>query len=124
MTPDAGIEEARPYVGEIVWALFFAYQALNIRIVLLAWLASTKDEDKIHWYRDPAMRNLLRASLSPEELRQFDQASVGKIALFRRLIESKILWHWDRLKSGAILGDEAIAQAQAIFEATSRLGRG
>lgn len=123
MTPDRDVEEVRPYVGEIVWALFFGYQALNMRIVFLTWLASTKDEDKIHWYRDSAMRSLLKAALSGEELQQFDQTNIGKIALFRRLIESKILWHWHRLISGAEFGDEALVQTRAISEAIGRIGR-
>lgn len=123
MMPDLGVEETRPYVGEVVWALFFVYQALNIRIVLLSWQASEKDENKIHWYRDRYTRSLLEAALNPDELQKFDSAQIGKVSYFRRVIESKILVHWHRLISGAEFGDEALKQAEKILEAADRIGR-
>lgn len=123
MMPDPGVEEVRPYIGEVVWALFFLYQAVNIRIVLLTWLATTKDEEKIHWYRDNYTRGLLEAALGKEEMRKFDAVNLGKIAYFRRVVESKILAQWQRLISGAEFGDEAIKQAEIILEAASKIGR-
>ena len=49
MIPDQGVEEARPYAGEVVWSMFSVYQAVNMRIVFLAWMSHTEDERKIHW---------------------------------------------------------------------------
>lgn len=121
MLPDARIEEVRPYVGEYVWALFFAYQAVHLRIVFLAWRSATEDHEKIYWYQDPGIRQLLMAILSDDELTRLDGANLGKIAMFRRLSEIKVLAKWQRLLSGAEAGDEAIEQGQRILAAAAEV---
>ncbi len=124
MIPDQDIEEARPYVGEVVWALLSVYQAVSLRIVMLAWLSSDKDEEKIHWYKDTPTRNLLALALTKEELKKFDALRIGKIDYVRKAIEIKVLAAWQRVISGAEFGDEALFQAHKILEATSKVGRG
>lgn len=121
MIPDSRLEEVRPYVGEYLWALFFAYQAVHLRIVFLAWSAATEDHEKIHWHQDSGIRQLLKVILSSEELEQFDETGLGKIALFRRLAESKVLAEWRRLLSGAAAGDEAMEQGQRILKAATEV---
>lgn len=121
MMPDPNIEEARPYVGEVVWSHFFVYQAFNMRIVVLAWWSTSKDEDKINWHRDTATRGLLAAALTPDELAKLDALQIGKIDYVRRTIEMKVLKSWHRLISGAEFGDEALKHAQTILEAASNV---
>lgn len=121
MIPDSRIEEVRPYVGEYMWALFFAYQAVHLRIVILAWSSATEDHEKIHWYQDSGIRQLLRVILTREELDQFDNTDLGKIAMFRRLAESKVLAEWQKLLSGATAGDEAMEQGQRILMAATEV---
>lgn len=122
MMPDPNIEEARPYVGEIVWSYFFAYQAFNIRLVLLAWLSNLNDDDnnKINWHCDTATRRVLAVALTPGELARLDALEIGKISYARQTIESKILKSWWRLISGEEFGDEAFKHSQAILEAVNR----
>lgn len=119
MVPDGNIEEIRPYVGELVWSYFFAYQALTLRIVLLAWWSRTKEEDRINWHTDGVIRSLLTSALSKEDISHLDSLVIGKIDFARRSIESKVLASWRDLISGAVLGDEAMKQAQAILEVAS-----
>jgi hypothetical protein len=121
MMPDRNIEEARPYVGELVWSYFFAYQAFTLRVVLLAWLSTSKDEDKINWHKDSATRRLLASALTDNELARLDSLTIGKIEFARRTIEMKVLTSWQRLISGATFGDEAMKQAQNILEAASNV---
>lgn len=123
MIPDQDVEEVRPYVGEVVWALFSVYQAVNLRIVLLAWWSSDRDEEKIHWYKDTLTRDLLALALTKEELKKFDALPMGKIDYVRKAIEIKVLAAWQRVISGAELGDEALLQAHKILEASSKVGR-
>lgn len=123
MMPDSNIEEARPYVGEAVWSYFFVYQALCIRIVVLAWLSMSKDEDKINWHRDAGTCGLLAAALTPEELARLDALQIGKIDYVRRTIEMKVLKSWHRIISGAEFGNEALTHAQTILEAVNKLGK-
>jgi hypothetical protein len=121
MSPDSQIEETRPYVGEVVWSLFFAYQAINIRIVFLAWSAVYTDEEKIYWYRDDGTLSLLRLALTKAEMDKFESLKIGKIAYFRKVIEGKLLASWRNLLSGAEFGEEALVHAQSIISATSKV---
>lgn len=124
MIPDQYVEEARPYVGEVVWSLFSVYQAFNVRIIMLAWLSGDRDEEKIHWYKDPPTRNFIALALTKEELIKFDALPIGKIDYVRKAIEARVLAAWQRVISGAEFGDEALLQAHKILEATSKVGRG
>ena len=52
MYEDKNVEQARPYIGEIVWALFYAYLTVISRFVLLQYIAAS-DEDRINWVCRP-----------------------------------------------------------------------
>lgn len=121
MSPDPQIEEVRPYVGEVVWSLFYVYQAINIRIVFLAWSFAHADEEKIYWYKDEGTLSLLRLALSKEEMDKFDYLKMGKIDYFRKIIEEKLLKSWKKLLSGEDFREEALQHAQAIISATAKV---
>jgi len=121
ISPDSQIEEARPYVGEVVWSLFYAYQAINIRIVFLVWSSAHSDEDKIYWYKDEGTLSLLRLSLTKEEMDKFESLQMGKIDYFRKVIEGKLLTAWRKLLSGAEFREETLQHAQSIISATSKV---
>jgi len=121
MSPDPKIEETRPYVGEVVWSLFYAYQAINIRIVFLAWSSAHSDEEKIYWYRDEGNLSLLRLALTKDEMDKFQSLKMGKIDYFRKVIEGKLLAAWRKLLSGEEFREEAIKHAQSIINATSKV---
>jgi hypothetical protein len=123
MMPDSNIEEARPYVGEVVWSHFYVYQTFNMRIVMLAWWSTSRDEDKINWHRDAPTRGLLAAALTSDELATLDALQIGKIDYVRRTIEMKVLKSWHRIISGAEFGNEALRHAQTILETVSKVGR-
>lgn len=117
LLPDVDIEEARPYVGEIVWSYFFAYQAFIMRLVLLAKWSTSRDEDKINWHQDTQIRRLLAAAMTSEELSKLDSLQIGKIDFARRAIEMKVLNAWHKLISGAEFGEEALKHSQKLLEA-------
>jgi len=119
MNPDLQVEEARPYVGEIVWALFFAYQAIHIRIELL--ITTGTDTEVVNWYTDTANSAFIKAVLDASEAQAFESIQFGKIAFFRRTVEAKILMHSKKLISGAQHGDEAAEQAQAILRTADQI---
>lgn len=121
MSPDPQIEEARPYVGEVVWSLFYVYQAINIRIVFLAWSSAHTDEEKIYWYRDEGTLGLLHLALTKEEMDKFEYLKIGKIDYFRKVIEGNLLNAWRKLLSGAEFREEALQHAQSIINATSKV---
>jgi hypothetical protein len=116
---DKTIEEERPYVGETVWALFFAYRAFHIRIIHLARESLSKPEN-INWLTDPPTRGLLFAILSPEEMSELDALHISKVQFIGRIIDEKVLRAWHRLISGAELGEEAMRHGSALLAAVSR----
>ncbi|KFC66603.1 hypothetical protein FG94_03273 [Massilia sp. LC238] len=116
---DRTIEEERPYVGEVVWALFFAYRSFNMRLVHLA-RQSLSTPGSINWSADAATRGLLAATLSAEEIAEFDRLGISKVDFVRRTIEGKVLSAWHRLISGAEFGEEALRHAHALLKVVSR----
>lgn len=119
---DMAIEEERPYVGEIVWALFFSYRAFNIRLIYLA-RQSLSNPSYINWNADPPTRNLLVATLSEKELAEFDALRIAKVDFVCRLIEEKVLNSWHKLISGAEFGEEALKHANSLLKVVSRTTR-
>lgn len=116
---DTKIEEERPYIGEIVWAHFFAYRSFNIRLMYISMSALSRPE-LIDWRADAPMRGLLVATLSAAELAQLDTLVIAKIDFVRRTLEDKVLSAWHKLISGEEFGAEALRHANALLKVVSR----
>jgi hypothetical protein len=86
LSGDTSIEEERPYIGEIVWALFFAYRAFSLRLIYLS-RQSLSNPSRINWNTDLSTRGLLVATLSVNELAELDRMEISKIDFVRRSIE-------------------------------------
>jgi hypothetical protein len=114
------IEEVRPYVGEYMWAVFYCYQTILIRILVLLQLGRT-DAEKIEWYKDGGTRQVIAAVLTPAEMEEFDQAEFAKIAWLQRRLESKLLAAARKIISGENFGAEALEQAKQIQERIAQL---
>lgn len=120
MMPDKGIEEARPYVGEIAWSYFHVYQAFNLRLITMA-MHSMTDPSKIEWHKDKPTRGLLSSVLSGEQMSAMDSATIGKITYVRQAIEAEVLYQWQSLLSGKEFGDEAMKHVQSRLSAVAKL---
>jgi hypothetical protein len=114
------IEEARPYVGEYMWAVFYCYQTILLRILVLLQLGRT-DAEKIEWYKDSGTRQVIAAVLTPAEMEEFDQTEFAKITWLQRRLESKVLAAARKIISGENFGAEALEQAKLIQERISQL---
>lgn len=113
-----GIEDCRPFIGPILWSLFYAYRALVGRT---GWLfVKGKDQGYIEpWYEDSGIRQILGAVMDESELASFDSLQVGKFQHMCQLLESKILVEADQIISGASSGALGLEQAQRIADAAS-----
>jgi hypothetical protein len=114
------IENVRPYVGEYMWAIFFSYQAIMLRILVLLHLGRD-DAAKIEWHKDPGVRHLMEAVLKKEELDEFDTRQFGKISWLRLRLDSKILNASSKIISGEEFGEEALKQAMLIQQRVAQL---
>lgn len=115
-----GVEEARPYVGEYLWAVFYSYETIFLRIVVLLQLGRT-DAEKIEWHKDKGTRSLVEAILSEQELQVFDQTRFGKVRWLQRNLEAKILSSAQKLISGEVFGAESLEQAALIHQKIAQL---
>ena len=109
------VEKARPYIGEYMWSLFFAYRQIMGRILFLLY-AGLEDENKAQWDKDKGIRQILNAVLTQNEIDEFDRKRLGKLALLQRKLEAKILTESQKLISGEELGSESLKQADLILE--------
>ena len=107
------LEEVRPYVGEYLWSVFYSYRLVMGRIsLLLHW--SLKEPDKIEWYKDKAIQQVLEAVLTSSQLDEFEKINFGKISWLQQRLESKILDALQKIISGEELGAKSLAQAELI----------
>jgi hypothetical protein len=111
LTPD--IEKVRPFIGEYIWAVFWCYQAILARILVLLQTGRT-DAEKLEWYKDTGTRNLIKEVLMPAELAEFDSTTFGKRSWLQRRLESKLLGATHRIISGESFGAESLEQASLI----------
>lgn len=113
-------ENARPFVGEFIYALFFAYRALSGRVAF--FIKNGVEKGKVdNWFEDPGIRRLISAALTPEEIKQFDETKVRMFMWLRNLIEQKILGQANRIISGEEAGHLGLEQAQRIVDAAREL---
>jgi hypothetical protein len=108
-----GIEEVRPYVEDMAWALFIAYRALILRILFVVNLE--KDKPKVlSWYEDPHTKNLITAVVNSNELAEIDATSLARFGRVLDVIERKLLTALRKTISGEESGVDAAQNAIQI----------
>ena len=111
-TPE--MDQARPFLGEKLYAMTFSYRAIVGRICfLLKW-----DVQKGHvspWFQDDGIKRLLREVLAPQEMEQFEGLTRRRVMWMRNLLEAKILDDLRKVIAGTQLVDEGLEQAQRIL---------
>lgn len=110
----------RPFIGEYLYALFFAYRALISRISYIVM----EGRDKGHistWFADKGIRQLIATVMNNEEIEKFDNIAISKISYMRDLIEQKMLRHISKIITGESDSELSLEQARKIAEAASKL---
>jgi hypothetical protein len=120
---DRDVEQVRPYIGEYIWAVYYSYQAVMLRIVYLLH-EGRSDAEKLEWHKDSGTRQLIEAVLPPDECKEFDATRFGKITWLQRRLESKILVATRKLVSGEEFGADALEQAKLIQQRVADLRSG
>lgn len=116
------VEKLRPFVGELLWSLFFGYRALVGRMGVLFAVdgPSAKKEKMVYYLDDPIFSQLLEALLTPDEIGLVQKQIVGAYPFARGLIEQKILVQARQVIDGAHSADTALAQARRILSASEK----
>lgn len=108
------IDDVRPYVGELMWFLFFSYRRIFSRIAWLIKQAMDGKRDKIYWYKDTALRNVFDSILTKEEMLDFDGLKFQKIQFLKQKLESKIITEMHKVISGKDLVNDSTDQIMLI----------
>lgn len=115
----SSIESARPYIGEYIWLMVYAYRAVFVRITLLLFWGKN-DAEKLLWHEDSGIQQLLRAVLSKKEMNSFDRQKFGKIIWLQRCLEEKILSNLRKIISGESSVEPSVEQIKLIKDAVAK----
>jgi hypothetical protein len=113
-------EQSRPYVGEYAWAIFYCYEAIMIRLLVVLHIGRD-DAAKVEWYKDSGTRALIAGALTRSELAEFDQLQFGRLAWLQRTLERKLLNAAQKVISGEEFGVESLEQASIIQQRATAL---
>lgn len=117
---DSNIELARPFVGEYLWSLLYAYEAVCIRTTLLLWQYRSKGTGDA-WFEDEVTLRVIRSVTNDAEFQEFQKLEFGKISWYRNLIERKFLAAASRIINGEASTDIALLEGQRIFKVANEL---
>lgn len=109
------IEQERPFLGENLYALFFAYRAIIGRICYL--LETDVAKGYVNpWFQDDGVRHLLRLVITPEQIKQFEELKYDRVHWMTNAIEGNILDELRRVIAGTQSVDDGLEQAKRILE--------
>jgi hypothetical protein len=119
----AAAEHARPFVGEVVWSMYFVYRAFILRVVGIA--QRNFDAGRLPpWYKDKGIQQFVRLLLTEEEIRAAEQSQGGLFRHVRQLAESKILAEMNRIIAGHRSADSGLEHARKMLQTVAGIERG
>lgn len=122
MYATGSLETHRPFLGEFLWAHFFAYRAFIARSTyLLMPEGQLRLETYVHWSKDDGIRKLLSAVLTGAELQELVDAPASNFHGVQQAIERKMLEYANRVVTGESAADLGLAQAARIQQAANEL---
>ena len=117
---DNHVEKYRPYIGEYLWSIFYAYRQIMGRIPYVIYMG-LEETKRTKWDQDKGLRQILDAVLNQDEINEFDEVKIGKVVLLQRKIEAKILMASQKIISGEELGAESLKHAELILEQIAKV---
>ena len=112
------IESQRPFIGEYMWGLFFAYRAFMLRMAML-FNTGVKKNDIQEWKNDTHLITILKTSIGEDEFNKLDLNVSINILYAIGLFEQKILIEMNRNITGETASESNLQQAKRIIELTS-----
>jgi hypothetical protein len=111
------IEKVRPFVGEYLWSLFFAYRAFQFRVVIFTFMEKSKSKPK-YWKSDSGVNQILSSVLNDTQVEKFNKMDVGAIQYARATIENIFLLQVQNILTGKSSIEEGIENAKSILSRT------
>lgn len=117
------IESQRPYLGEYMWGLFFAYRAFMLRMAVL-FNHGVKKNNIPEWKYDVHLINLLKTSIGRGGFQKLDKNIPINILFAIGFFEQKILIEMNKNITGETASESNLHQAQRIIQLTSKIYKG
>ena len=115
---DDVVEMVRPFIGEYLYAVFFAYRAFTGRVARL--ILNTYRRDKLEsWHDDAGIKAILRSVLTEQEFREVPLVRPGRIEAVHQVLERKMLEHIAKVLSGEASATFNLRQAREIIAVAS-----
>lgn len=111
--------KSRPFLGDRLFALFQATQAVIGRATSTTISSYQKNAIRL-WYEEPETLELLSTVLSTDELHIFQSRNQLKLDWLIRQLEAKIIQEIQDELSGKIAAEESLTRARLILEAASK----
>ena len=115
-TSSNDLSKARPYVGESLYATVFSYRIILGRIVVLTRQGLKVGQIPI-WYEDKRILDVLRASLTAEDMDRFEGLEFGQHVIWiNHLYDLQILEELREIIAGTHSMEEGLDQAKKVLE--------
>ena len=115
-----GVERTRPYIGEYLWALFYAYRAITMRALVLMRMGMS-DPKKLNWHEDIGIKQLITSVFTSDQINQFESQEFGKFGYLRNNLEVMMLKAMSKIISGEIFSNDVLQQAEIISMKAQKL---
>lgn len=113
------VENHRPFLGEVIWALFATYHAMLGRVVYLFREGRAKPE-RLIWYEDENIHSLINAALGSGVLDEFKRQPHSRLRWLNLQFDKQLFQAFDQLLSGQEFGAAALRHAEATLVAVSK----
>lgn len=114
------VEYIRPFLGEEVFAKFFAYRAIFGRVAYVLQ-DRVKNRSLDNWFRDDEIREILLVVFSEEEMSTLEGLQSSHFSYMKNLLEEKILSDLRKVVSGEVSTAEGLEQGRKILATVQRV---
>ena len=113
-------EHVRPFVGELLWSMFFVYRAFKLRVAVILEHGLKKGEMP-YWYDDNGIQQFIRLLFTEDEIGAIERYPIARFGKARQLAESKIIAEMNRIIAGHRSADSGLEQARKMLRAVAEV---
>ncbi len=84
----AAVENVRPFVGELIWSMFFVYRALVLRVAVIIERNLSR-RTLPYWYEDNGIQEFTRPLLTTEEIALVERYPINRHRQLTAMAEAK-----------------------------------
>ncbi|WP_288502248.1 hypothetical protein [uncultured Pseudomonas sp.] len=102
-------DNARPHVGEYVWALFVTFHGIMARVIFILQGKPTRGDRR--WYQDDSVLRMIESGFGNERRTLFEALAGQRLEWLRREFEKELFKSFEQLLTGRSFSEAALNQA-------------